>query len=166
MGYKMYVASSWRNQYQPRIVNLLREEGHEIYDFRNPKKNDNGFHWSEIDPNWQEWSPSEYRKALWNPIAEDAFKSDMDALKWADAIVLLLPSGRSAHSEAAWGCGQGTPVVVHIPERCESELMYKMFNVITCTDIELREIVNIHLSQLKRLCLKSALQGIRGATIV
>jgi len=33
---KFYVASNWRNQYQPRVVELLRLMGHEVYDFRNP----------------------------------------------------------------------------------------------------------------------------------
>ena len=35
---KVYVASSWSNEYQPRIVAFLRERGHEVYDFRNPER--------------------------------------------------------------------------------------------------------------------------------
>ena len=33
---RVYVASSWRNQYFPEVVKRLREAGHEVYDFRNP----------------------------------------------------------------------------------------------------------------------------------
>lgn len=33
---KIYVASSWRNQHQPQVVSFLREQGHEVYDFRHP----------------------------------------------------------------------------------------------------------------------------------
>lgn len=33
---KIYVASSWRNQYQPQVVRFLHEQGHEVYDFRHP----------------------------------------------------------------------------------------------------------------------------------
>jgi hypothetical protein len=33
---KIYVASSWRNAEQPEIVGLLRDLGHEVYDFKNP----------------------------------------------------------------------------------------------------------------------------------
>ncbi len=29
---KIYVASSWRNQFQQEVVALLRAEGHEVYD--------------------------------------------------------------------------------------------------------------------------------------
>lgn len=51
-----------------------------------------------------------------------------DALEWADACVLVLPCGRSAHTEAGWMAGRGRKVVVHIPEMQEPELMYKLFD--------------------------------------
>lgn len=55
---KIYVASSWRNIYQQDIVLFFRNEGHEVYDFKNPSEGDNGFHWSEIDEGWRvECSP-------------------------------------------------------------------------------------------------------------
>lgn len=44
---KIYVASSWRNQYYSDVVNRLREAGHEVYDFRNPPQGTGGFHWSD-----------------------------------------------------------------------------------------------------------------------
>lgn len=45
---KIYVASSWRNQHQPQVVSFLREQGHEVYDFRHPAGK-TGFQWSQID---------------------------------------------------------------------------------------------------------------------
>ena len=33
---RIYVASSWRNLYQPTVVTALRQEGYEVYDFRYP----------------------------------------------------------------------------------------------------------------------------------
>ena len=44
---KIYVASSWRNQYYPEVVKRLRHEGHEVYDFRNPPHGGNGFRWAD-----------------------------------------------------------------------------------------------------------------------
>ena len=125
---KIYVASSWRNQYQQDIVKFLRECGFEVYDFKNPKEGDNGFHWSEIDENWKEWTPEKYREAIDHPIAQNGFKSDFDAMKWADVCILLLPCGRSAHTEAGWMKGAGKKVFVYIPEQCEPELMYKIYD--------------------------------------
>lgn len=33
---KIYVASSWRNVFQQDVVGILRDLGHEVYDFKNP----------------------------------------------------------------------------------------------------------------------------------
>jgi hypothetical protein len=38
MQQKIYLASSWRNERQPELVRILREAGHEVYDFRNPAR--------------------------------------------------------------------------------------------------------------------------------
>ena len=56
------------------------------------------------------------------------FKADLEALEWADTCVLVLPSGRSAHTEAGWMAGAGRRVFVYIPEMQEPELMYKLFD--------------------------------------
>ena len=57
----------------------------------------------------------------------------MDALEWADACVLVLPCGRSAHTEAGWMAGRGKKVVVYIPKMEEPELMYKLFDKVAGT---------------------------------
>ena len=125
---KIYVASSWRNEYQPAIVVLLRKAGHEVYDFRSPIEGNGGFHWSDIDKDWLQWEPQQYKKALSHPIAEAGFKSDFDAMKWADACVMVLPCGRSANTEAGWMKGAGKKVFVFIPIPQEPELMYKIYD--------------------------------------
>ncbi len=149
----IYVASSWRNRYQPRIVARLRAEGHTVYDFRNPAEGNDGFHWSEISPLWQHWSPRQFATALRNPIARDGFTMDMAALIAAEVVVLLLPSGRSSHIEAAYHLGRGRPVIVHMPEQCEPELMYKMFQAITTDEQELVEALWVNYHQLMHLIL-------------
>ena len=125
---KVYVASSWRNAYQPEVVTRLREAGHEVYDFRNPKDNPGGFLWSDVGEDWQEWSVGVYIRNLDHPVAEKGFKADLDAMLWADTCVLVLPCGRSAHAEAGWFAGRGLKTVVYIPEKQEPELMYKIFD--------------------------------------
>ncbi len=152
----VYLASSWRNPYQEEVWELLTRYGHKVYDFKHPAPGNNGFHWKEIDPKWETWDVADFRTALWSPVAEEHFKCDMEALIAADLVVLLLPSGRSAHTEAAWACGNGRPVIVHCPEACwlyhpeevQPELMYKMFNAITTTDHELIGALTPHLSQI------------------
>ena len=124
---RIYVASSWRNQYYPEVVQRLREVGHEVYDFRNPPHGDAGFHWTDIDPNAPDWTYAQYAEGLHHPLAERQFQADIDALTWADTCVLVLPVGRSAHTEAGWMAGAGKRVIAYIPEMVEPELMYKLF---------------------------------------
>lgn len=124
---KIYLASSWRNPYQPNYVASLRAAGHEVYDFRNPAPGDDGFRWSEIEPDWQEWDAERFRLALSHPIAQAGFARDFDALKWCDACVLLLPCGRSAHLELGRSIGAGKRTFVVLgPDHNEPELMYLM----------------------------------------
>ena len=128
---KIYIASSWRNKYYPEVVDKLREAGHEVYDFRNPPHGRGGFHWSDVDPDFQNWTVKQYREGLKDPWSETQFKSDLDALTWADTCVLVLPCGRSAHTEAGWMAGKGKKTVAYIPEMQEAELMYKLFDFVS-----------------------------------
>ena len=122
---KIYVASSWRNDIQPLVVETLRAEGHEVYDFKNPPSG-TGFSWAQVDPNWENWTNEEYLQALEHPIAKAGYQSDFDAMCWADACVLVLPCGRSAHTEAGWMQGKGKPTIVFLAPD-EPELMYKIY---------------------------------------
>lgn len=123
---RIYVASSWRNAEQPAVVAALREQGHEVYDFRNPAPGQHGFSWSELDPDWLNWTPEAYiAKLTTHPRAAEGFRLDKDALDWCNTCVLILPSGRSAHLEAGYAAGQGKDVVVLLSaDKFEPELMY------------------------------------------
>jgi len=128
---RIYLASSWRNPYQPSMVHFLREHGHEVYDFRNPPSGVPGFAWSEIDPDWQAWTAGEYRRHLTtHPIAARGYVSDLRGMEWADTCVLLLPCGRSAHLEAGWFCGRGKRCIILTQDGEEPELMALMANEI------------------------------------
>jgi hypothetical protein len=131
---KVYVASSWKNEtLQPTVVSGLRKLGCEVYDFRHPKPGDDGFSWSEIDPQWRSWNMAQFRDALGHPLAVDGFKSDMDALKACDACVLVLPCGKSAHLELGYAVGAGKKtVILGLPMNGphEPELMYKMCDAV------------------------------------
>ena len=141
---KIYVASSWRNQYFPDVVKRLREFGHEVYDSRNPPHNYGAFIWKNVDPDFDKWTVDEYKKGLEHPSSERQFQADLDALYWADTCLLVLPCGRSAHTEAGWMKGAGKRVIVYIPEMQEAELMYKLFDLVSGN----LEEVNEYLKQL------------------
>ena len=142
----IYVASSWRNEFQPYVVWSLQERGYEVYVFKNPGLGDDGFHWSEIDENYKNWEVSQFVEALDHPLIIDEFKKDMTALdNWADVVVLLLPCNRSAHAEAGYHAGRGKPVIVFIPSKLDlvPELMYKMFYRVVDNLIDLHKELNL-----------------------
>lgn len=114
-GMKIYVASSWRNLYQPEVVRVLREAGNEVYDFRHPQAGNEGFHWSEIDGGWQRWGFEAYREALSHSVAEAGFESDMNALRWCDAVIMVMPAGKSSHLELGWAAGRGKTTAILYP---------------------------------------------------
>ena len=133
---RIYLASSWRNENQPKAVDILLSHGHEVYDFRNPFHAEGGFAWSDIDPNWEKWTAHEYRlNLLRSPIASHGFINDLRAMQWADVCVLLLPCGRSAHLEAGWFCGQGKRCIILTQDGEEPELMALLATDI-CVDMD------------------------------
>ncbi len=134
VSHRIYVASSWRNTQQPVVVKALQDAGHDVYDFRNPAPGIKGFSWSQIDPSWKAWSPSVFREALKNPIAEAGYLLDWEAMDWADTGVLVLPCGRSAHIEAGYFVGARKRLIILLAPG-EPELMYKMSSYL-CVDIE------------------------------
>uniref|UniRef100_A0AB33J8U6 Nucleoside 2-deoxyribosyltransferase n=1 Tax=Prevotella sp. GTC17259 TaxID=3236795 RepID=A0AB33J8U6_9BACT len=138
---KLYIASSWKNGYYPDVVRQLRDQGFEVYDFRNPPSGNAGFKWHLVGEDWQEWTPEQYREQLHHPLAERQFKNDVEAIGSCDVCVLVLPCGRSAHTEAGWFAGAGKPVIAYIPEKVEPELMYRLFTAVCCSMDEVTEVL-------------------------
>jgi len=127
---KIYVASSWRNQHQPDVVSILRDAGHDVYDFRRPSPENSGFSWAEISPHWQTWTADEYRKALQHPVAKAGYALDIGALRSCEICVLVLPAGRSASWEFGYAMGQGKGGVVFQPQKEEPELMFSEAEIV------------------------------------
>jgi len=138
---RLYVASSWRNTIQPQVVEILRGAAHDVYDFRNPREGENGFHWSEIDPEWKTWSPERYRDCLLHPIAEAGFASDMDALRWCEGVVAVQPFGRSASLELGWAAGAGKLTILLLADG-EPDLMVKMCDHVCVDMAEVLDVLN------------------------
>jgi hypothetical protein len=128
---RIYVASSWRNSLQLVVVHVLRRCGHEVYDFKHPAPAVSGFGWKQLTDQPPPWSGEILREVLGNPIAAASYGYDIAALRACDAMVLVLPCGRSAHWEMGYAMGQGKPgyVVMFGPD--EPELMYREAKILT-----------------------------------
>lgn len=122
---RIYVASSWKNNHQPSVVQALREDSHVVYDF----KDSEGFHWSEVDPLYGErnWTPVDWRENLRHPAAERGFIRDMVALENCAACIMVTPCGQSASLELGYCIGAKKKTAIYIPDDSQQpELMFKM----------------------------------------
>lgn len=119
---RIYLAASWRNPYHSTMLSLLRDDGHEVYDFKNPPYS-TGFKWDDIGLTLP-CTAEDYRTALYShPRAAQGFNADFSAMRWADTCVMLLPSGRSAHLELGWMAGAGKRTIILTRDGEEPELM-------------------------------------------
>lgn len=124
----VYVASSWRNPYQPAVCAILKSAGIDHYDFRNPP-NGAGFGWEELGDFAIIDGLADrdtYRAMLEHPRAVEGFAADFAAMDKADTFVLVLPCGKSAHLELGWAVGQGKRTAILLEDPIQPELMYRM----------------------------------------
>ena len=162
MKRKIYLASSWRNENQTIVVEQLRTAGHEVYDFKNPRPDDKGFGWTGIDPNWRTWTPEQFKHALQHPLAVKGHRYDHEAMEWADAGVLLLPCGSSAHLEAGWLAGRNKRTCVYAPTTLrEPELMYRSLALTIGDDVFFTHIDEVLAFLERDLCAQCCFNGRR-----
>lgn len=118
---KVYVASSWHNEVYPGVVETLRRAGHNVYDFRRQ---------GGSDTNPPEMTSGQLLDFLDEPKVRSIFKNDMDALVESDAVVCVLPCGRSAHLELGYGIGAGKRTVLLWHDGDAPDIMHKAVDTI------------------------------------
>jgi hypothetical protein len=134
---RIYVASSWANPYYADIVASLAAAGHEIFDWRSSQ-----FRWEQIDPDYERWSNARYVAALRERAAWTQFKRDIAAIEESDVVVLALPAGGSAHSEAAWAAAKNKQVVVFLGKGARPEVLHNLFHGFVATIPDLVRILS------------------------
>lgn len=133
---KIYVASSWRNFDRVKeVVKTLRALNHEVFDFTEIP-----FNYEAVDANWQKWTPRQYVNSFTLDSVKAGFDRDRAALEWCDTVLLVLPSGRSAHLEAGFVAGAGKEAYCFMPLPQEPELMYGVFKEIILDVSRLKEV--------------------------
>ena len=143
--FKIYLASSWQNKEYEQVLNTLRLEGYETYDFKHPENKElSSFDWEKLDKKYNRWTCSDFKKALNHPETIKAFQKDFQAMQEADICVLLLPCGRSAHSEAGWMKGNGKKVfILDLSDNPKPELMFRMYDDYLTETMELIERIKL-----------------------
>jgi len=124
---KIYVASSWKNKRLCNIVAAeLRRAGHTVDCFCDGSTGRYVFHWTEFVDREEDLMNYDAIEFISDPRTIKAFEEDKKHLDWADTVLLILPSGRSAHLEAGYGKGQGKGLFIYGDFRKgEFDVMYR-----------------------------------------
>jgi hypothetical protein len=120
---KIYLIGSLRNTDVRNVAWDLRRAGHEVFD---------DWHTAgpEADDIWQTYEKERgrsYTEALAGSFATHAFEYDAANICRADAGVLIMPAGKSAHLELGFMLGLGKLGYILLPdgEPERWDLMYK-----------------------------------------
>ena len=132
---KIYVASSWKNTFYTQVVERLRAQGYDVYDFRA-----DGFGWHEIDENWRLWTPAQMLDAHQHPSAFDTISRSGRAHRRRRGG-RVLPFGLSAGMELGYAVGAGKYTVVYAPCHSRADLMLKMADASTTNFEEVLEVL-------------------------
>lgn len=128
----IYLIGSLKNPSIRALAARLRREGFEVFDDWHAAGED-------ADDIWQEYERQRgrsYKEALASPHAEAVFQMDTTYLDHADAVVLVLPAGKSAHLELGWALGQGKAGFILLDgEPARFDVMYKFADAV-CNDVD------------------------------
>lgn len=118
------IISRFRNKDQVEfLIEKLKAKGRSCYDFcalpADPKK-------PNAHPEDQMKHHESVKDFYNDPYFQHMFERDLDGLKNADKIILLLPAGTSAHIEAGVAYGLGKPLIL-IGEPAKPESLYLIF---------------------------------------
>lgn len=123
---KIYIATSWKMEgIAKELAKILRENSHEVDCFCDASTGRYVFHWSEFVEKEEDLSNYNAIDFLKDPKTQKAFQEDKVHIDWCEAVVMILPCGRSAHMEAGYakGCGKMLFIYGEFPQG-EFDVMY------------------------------------------
>lgn len=136
---KVYVIGSLRNERIPVIANDIRKAGFEVFDdwyAAGPEADD---HWKA----YEQQRGRTYKDALNGYSCGNAFNFDRRHIDASDIGVMVLPAGKSGHTELGYMAGKGKKTFVLIDGDTERwDLMYKFFTGVAYSVEELIEAFN------------------------
>jgi hypothetical protein len=128
MHYDYFISARYRNKDNAlALARRIRERGKTVYCFVESRASVS--HVGDVD------SDGEKAMAKFEAIPDwrndtrvrDLFETDMEAERNSDALILLLPAGKSAHIEAGVAYGMGKKLIL-VGEQKETESLYLIFD--------------------------------------
>lgn len=120
---KLYIIGALKNLSIMELGKEIRGLGYDVFDdWISPGP--------EADEHWQSYEDTRgrsYLEAIYGHHADTVFQYDFKHLNEADTVVLVLPSGKSAHLEFGWAIGQGKKgyVLFDDGEPTRYDIMYR-----------------------------------------
>lgn len=132
----IYLTGSLENPKVPAVAAELRRDEHEVFDDWFASGPDADKRWRE----YEEGRGRSYEIALVGKAATNVFQFDKYNLDWADAIVMMLPAGKSAHMELGYGIGSGKISAILLDDSVPPkwDVMYRFAGVVTSDILLLR----------------------------
>lgn len=93
------------------VAKVLKAVEHDVYLFCDPTTN--AYKLSTDIRRYGDAKSLTAKDAITHTTVKDIYHENRMWLEWADAVVVVLPSGRSSHLEAGWAKGMGRPVFVY-----------------------------------------------------
>ncbi len=122
---KFFIASPWKNKDEvEQLSGSLEQMGHSAYSF--VESGSNLLTGKPIQEEMREFTEALMKWKEDDRIAKIA-ESEIQALRDADVVILLLPAGDSSHMEAGIGYGMGKRMVLIGPV-VKPEIIYLLFN--------------------------------------
>lgn len=158
---KIYISSSWRNEDHQKLVTLLREKGHKVYDFQHPEGRNDQNVWESVSAKLLLSTAyhqgilrgADYERMLLEKEVRDRFGDHFKAMNDADTCILLLPCERSSHVEAGYMAGAGKRVFVYDTSvHVKPELMYLIFDGYFYEKDDLLEALKVPIPGVCRVC--------------
>ena len=128
--YQYFIASRWRNRDKVlELVKQLRERNKTVFSFFEGSKKVFSIFDSKLDPESVMKKFESTKKWQKDQRVRKIFEKDVEGLKKAKVLILLLPAGKSAHIEAGVAYGLGKKCIL-IGDQKEAESLYFIFDEI------------------------------------
>ena len=99
------------------VAKMLRSEGHTVDAFCDGTSKRLAFNWSDLFRTVPQGKPLDTTKINGKEVfayskVQEAFQEDKKYLDWADATIMIVPCGKSAHLEGGYTVGQGKDLYI------------------------------------------------------
>jgi hypothetical protein len=124
----IYIIGSLRNKSIPTVGNAVRAAGFEAFDDwhgTGPEADDHWFAYEKL-------RGRSYAEALAGRAAQNTFALDRDNILRSEAVIMVMPTGKSGHMEFGFARGKNKPGVILLdgePDRYD--VMYNFASLVT-----------------------------------